>query len=164
MSAGAGNGANGFEFFKIQIDLTQQGLGESRKIRSKRREKEKKNPEHFLPGKTPVRPLRGNCSTRVRLHLTLANDFAPVGRTVQRSRGPVSTRVRVQRELVAFEHDVHVVHVNVETLPARETLVGAVALDRVAPGPGRQPPRVDDARQVSVVRHESERGRTEDVR
>ncbi|GAA5845286.1 hypothetical protein JCM3766R1_000717 [Sporobolomyces carnicolor] len=26
MSAGAGNGANGFEFFKIQIDLTQQGL------------------------------------------------------------------------------------------------------------------------------------------
>lgn len=27
MSAGAGNGATGFEFFKIQIDLTQEGLG-----------------------------------------------------------------------------------------------------------------------------------------
>ena len=28
MSAGAGNGAAGFEFFKIQVDLTQEGLGE----------------------------------------------------------------------------------------------------------------------------------------
>jgi len=27
MSAGAGNGANGFEFFKIHVDLTQVGLG-----------------------------------------------------------------------------------------------------------------------------------------
>ena len=27
MSAGAGNGANGFEFFKIHVDLTQEGLG-----------------------------------------------------------------------------------------------------------------------------------------
>ncbi|GAA5900616.1 uncharacterized protein JCM6883_002901 [Sporobolomyces salmoneus] len=26
MSAGAGNGANGFEFFKIQVDMTQEGL------------------------------------------------------------------------------------------------------------------------------------------
>ena len=31
MSAGAGNGAAGFEFFKIQVDLTQEGLGEYRR-------------------------------------------------------------------------------------------------------------------------------------
>jgi insulysin len=28
MSAGAGNGAIGFEFFKISVDLTKEGLGE----------------------------------------------------------------------------------------------------------------------------------------
>lgn len=29
LSAGASNGADGFEFFKVSVDLTQEGLGES---------------------------------------------------------------------------------------------------------------------------------------
>jgi insulysin len=34
MSAGAGNGASGFEFFKISVDLTKEGLGEFRRAKT----------------------------------------------------------------------------------------------------------------------------------
>lgn len=159
MSAGAGNGAAGFEFFKIQVDLTQEGLGELGLAA--------RHPPSFSRSLTrdtcPLSTLRGRLGRHLRLHCPPPRE--PSRRMgLPRSRSTLSPRIPVQGAIPSLFDRLTSRNDALEALPARQGPLGAVGLHRVVPGQDDRDARVDAARELPHLFGDAERGRRQDLR